>query len=201
MVEPARQRRRRETAREIVDAAWELCREQGLAGLSLRDLAERVGMRAPSLYAYFDSKMAIYDAMFGEGYAAAIAHMSDDADDDGPLTRAQVKARIRRSVEFATEDPVRYQLMFQRTIPGFEPSAETYALSVAYLDMARDFLARIGIDTPEALDLWTALWSGITNQQISNDPGGDRWSRLVDDAVDMYLDHFHLLPATTRRTS
>src|SRR5947208_4483704 len=70
VVEPMRDRRaeRREATRaEILDAAWELVRAEGLATLSLRELAAKVGMRAPSLYSYFDSKHAIYDAMFAEG--------------------------------------------------------------------------------------------------------------------------------------
>jgi hypothetical protein len=37
--------------------------------------------------------------------------------------------------------------------------------------------------------LFTALLSGLADQQIANDPGGDRWLRLVDSAVDMYLGH------------
>ena len=68
--EPARDRRaeRRDSTRaEILEAAWELCRTQGLAGLSLRDVARKIGMRPPSLYWYFDSKQAIYDAMFAQG--------------------------------------------------------------------------------------------------------------------------------------
>ncbi|MDQ3659652.1 MAG: hypothetical protein M3454_01050, partial [Actinomycetota bacterium] len=40
-----------------------------------------------------------------------------------------LKATGHFFVEFCTEDPVRYQLLFQRTIPGFEPSAESFALS------------------------------------------------------------------------
>ena len=57
---------RRQSARDaIVDAAWDLVHEEGLAGLSLRDLAGRAGITTPTLYAYFDSKHAIYDAMFG----------------------------------------------------------------------------------------------------------------------------------------
>src|SRR5205814_846853 len=70
VVEPIRDRRaeRREaTKAEILDAAWELVRAEGLAALSLRDLAAKVGMQAPSLYSYFDSKHAIYDAMFLQG--------------------------------------------------------------------------------------------------------------------------------------
>ncbi len=51
----------------IVESAWELAREHGIAGVSLHALAREVGMRQPSLYAYFDSKLALYDAMFADG--------------------------------------------------------------------------------------------------------------------------------------
>ena len=70
LVEPTRDRRSERhaaTRAEILAAAWELARAEGVAGLSLRDLARTVGMQAPSLYSYFDSKHAIDDAMFAEG--------------------------------------------------------------------------------------------------------------------------------------
>src|SRR5580700_5174773 len=51
----------------IVESAWKLDREYGIAGVSLHALAREVGMRQPSLYAYFDSKRALYDAMFADG--------------------------------------------------------------------------------------------------------------------------------------
>ena len=51
----------------IVAAAWELAADHGIAGVSLHALAREVGMRQPSLYAYFDSKHALYDAMFADG--------------------------------------------------------------------------------------------------------------------------------------
>jgi AcrR family transcriptional regulator len=70
-----RSERREETRKEILAEAWSLAREHGLAGISLRDLATRVGMRAPSLYSYFDSKAAIYDAMFAEGNAELLARI------------------------------------------------------------------------------------------------------------------------------
>jgi hypothetical protein len=41
-------------------------------------------------------------------------------------------------------------------------------------------LAAIGVHDQEALDLWTAVLTGLTDQQISNDPGGSRWTQLVD---------------------
>lgn len=189
-----RARRRRDTTAEILDAAWRLARRDGLASISMRELGREVGLRAQSLYGYFDSKAAVYDAMFRHGQeelAAATADWPVDLSSvDDP--RATVKALTRRFVEFCTEDPVRYQLLFQRVIPGWEPTPETYALAVERLAEVRRVLASLGVDSDEAVDLWTALVTGLTDQQISNDPGGDRWSRLVDRAVDMFFDHLRI---------
>jgi AcrR family transcriptional regulator len=177
--------RREATKAEILEAAWELVREHGLAALSLRDLAERVGMRAPSLYQYFDSKNAIYDAMFKQGMVAALEAM--DGVGSGGDTRAELIEGARRMVEFAVNDPARAQLLFQRTIPGFEPSPESYAPSLDLNARMQAALQAHDIDDPEALDLFTALVSGIINQQLANDPDGDRWVRLVDRIVDMFI--------------
>src|SRR5918911_319177 len=72
------------TKQEIVDAAWRLARERGLAGWSLRDVAEAVGMRAPSLYVYFASKNALYDAMYADGYRQLLAAYADVPRDGDP---------------------------------------------------------------------------------------------------------------------
>jgi len=182
-----RAERREATRREILDAAWDLVRAEGLAALSLRDLAARVGMQAPSLYSYFDSKHAIYDAMFAQGareFLEVQEHLALTGD-----AAADLKAGVHSFVGFCTANPVRYQLLFQRTIPGFEPSAGSFAISVAGLAATRDRLAGMGFTDPEVLDLLTAIGTGLTDQQISNDPGGDRWTRLIDEAMDMFLAH------------
>jgi AcrR family transcriptional regulator len=62
-----RNERRQATIDEILAAAWRLAWQDGLAGLSLRALADEVHMRPQSLYSYFDSKHAIYDAMYAQG--------------------------------------------------------------------------------------------------------------------------------------
>jgi AcrR family transcriptional regulator len=189
-VTPTRDRRaeRREATRaEILEAAWELMREHGVAGLSLRDLGQKVGMRAQSLYSYFDSKEAIYDALFAEGFRQYL-----DLRQAAPRTgdpRADFRAVCRLYLDFCLEDPARYQLLFQRTIPGFTPSAESYAPSVEGLELTRQLLVEAGGDDPADLDLFTALTTGLIDQQISNDPGGDRWYRLLDDALDMFFAH------------
>jgi len=187
---PSRDRRaeRREATRaEILDAAWDLVRAEGLAALSLRDLAGRVGMQAPSLYSYFDSKHAIYDAMFAQG-SQEFLERERAVETTGDVLH-DLQAGSRMFVRFCTEDPVRYQLLFQRTIPGFEPSPESYAIAVVGLQIVRDRLTAAGLTDPRHLDLFTAIGAGISAQQVSNDPGGDRWTRLVDEAIEMFFEH------------
>src|SRR5579875_3534590 len=78
-IEDRRRRRHRATRQEIVDAAWQAARDKGLAGLTLSDVAARVGMRVPSLYSYFASKNAIYDAMFAQGNDQFLQFIRDRA--------------------------------------------------------------------------------------------------------------------------
>jgi AcrR family transcriptional regulator len=194
--------RRKRTEAEIVAAAWELVHEHGLASLSMRELGDRVGMKAQSLYSYFASKSDIYDAMFREGQIAFSSVMTiTPADTEGDESiAAQLRLVGRRLFEFCTSDPARYQLMFQRVIPDFEPSPETYQLAVESLDRARERMRTAGFDPDRDLDMWTGLMTGLVDQQISNDPGGTRWERLIDDAVDMFVS-FATAKSTTGKAS
>ena len=173
------------TRREVLDVAWRLAAERGLTGWTLKDLADGVGMRAPSLYVYFASKNDVYDALFADGNRQ-LADAAVGLDPSG--APAELLRRIAHFfVDFCAADAARYQLLFLRTIPGFEPSAASYAGAEEMLDRAREVLVSAGAARRKDLDLWTALLTGLASQQISNDPGGTRWRRLTDDAVDMFL--------------
>lgn len=197
-VRDRRAERHQATKDEILSAGWDLVRSEGLGGLSLRDLAHAVGMKAPSLYSYFDSKFAILDAMFAQGARSFLAEEAQVPFTGDPLT--DLREQMRFFVRFCTEDPVRYQLMFQRTMPGFEPSQETYAVAVEALERVRARLVRMGLGDQRSVDLLTALGTGLADQQISNDPGGDRWIRLIDDAVAMFFTHVTTRAAHTPKS-
>ena len=181
--------RRAATRREILDAAWAIARESGLAQVTLRDVAEQVGMRAPSLYRHFESKNAIYDAMFADGWVACLDVMTQVSRTASTSARTTIKLYARTFFDFAVADLARYQLMNQRTIVGFEPSAESYAVAIATLDTVRVGLGACGVSTPEDVDLYVALGGGLVDAQLANDPGGDRWSRLLDRTFDMFADN------------
>jgi AcrR family transcriptional regulator len=189
--------RREATRREILAAAWELAREQGLAQLTLREVAARVGMRAPSLYTHFGSKHAIYDAMFADAWTEYVAVVQATQLPDPATPRAVLRTTAHTFFDFAVADLARHQLMNQRTIPGFEPSAEAYAPAVRALELFRGLLADLGITGEEDVDLCVAVTGGLVDAQLANDPGGDRWGRLVDRAVDMIADNLGLPPDST----
>jgi AcrR family transcriptional regulator len=184
-----REARRRSARDAIVEAAWEVVRSDGLAGLSLRELAKRAGITTPTVYAYFPSKNAIYDSMFGQAATRFAELMSEPYASQEPP--AILAGGVRRFLEFCTSDTARYQLLFQRTIPGFEPSAASFAPAMRALALVRERLALNGIRDPRHVDMWTALTTGLVDQQISNDPGGDRWADLIDDFVAMFLAYCH----------
>jgi AcrR family transcriptional regulator len=207
LVVPKRDRvaeRREATRAEILGAAWELAQENGLTEFTLRDLAERVGMRAPSLYSHFESKNAIYDAMFGQAWTdyetIALAELAELPDSP----RAAVRRAARVFFDFTVANPARHQLMNQRTIPGFVPSADSYAPAVRVFEMGQEIFRKIGLTDPSDFDIFTAIIAGLINQQLANDPGGTRWSALLDRTLDMWADGVglpHDPPTQSRRAT
>ncbi|HEY2297102.1 MAG TPA: TetR/AcrR family transcriptional regulator [Jatrophihabitans sp.] len=194
-----RAERREATRQEILAAAWEVARAKGIAGLTLREVAVRIGMQPPSLYSHFDSKHAIYDAMFAQGWQQLIDVMA--AAEAGaprePWRRLDYFTRV--FIDFALAEPSRNQLMNVRVIPDFTPSAESYAVAVEAFDQMRGRLREIGVTRDRDIDLFTALIAGLVAQQEANDQGGDRWRRLIPDALGMFSEAVGITGRTTGR--
>jgi AcrR family transcriptional regulator len=184
-----RSRRHELVKGQIVNEAWALAEEAGIAGLSLRELARRVGMQAPSLYTYFGSKDEIYDAMFHQGYVQLGEAQAEWLTDIGGLSPEDALTySLRAWMEFCRASIARYQIMFTRAIPGWEPSAEAYAASVAQYESMTAAFASIGIDDEETMRLLMALSAGLVSQQLANDPAGDEWAALAPAAARMLLE-------------
>lgn len=191
-----RGRRQRWTRSEILRAAWEVARRDGVAALSLREVADQVGLRTPSLYHYFSSKAALYDAMYAEGmqqFADQVlaSPVANDA-------RETLRNRARMFVATAVADPVRYELLFHRSVPDLAPSPEHVGRALTILDTTRQLAAAAGIAGQAAFDLFMATIRGLIEVQIANEPTGDRWIRLVDEAVDILTAHYATTTATAK---
>ncbi len=177
---------------EILEAAWDAAHETSLAGLTLRDIAARVGMQQPSLYSHFASKHAIYDAMFEQAWRTLLDHVKTMAADLSAEPRARLTAMAESYFDFAVADLARHQLMDLNTIPGFHPSLQAYAPAVEVYGLLQQELRAMGITSDQDADIYTALLSGLINQQLANDPGGQRWRRLIPRVVGMFADALDL---------
>jgi AcrR family transcriptional regulator len=184
-IDPRVERRSRKKA-AIVEAAWRIARAEGFGGLSLHALARSVGLRQPSLYAYFDSKNALIDEMFADANRQLLGRVERLG--PSPEPRRAVHDVMRELVAFCMEDGARAELMFQRPVPGFEPSAESYAAAQRFLERAVELLGDAGISDPEDVDVFVGVIAGVINAQLSNDPGGDRWTRHLDRVIDMVFE-------------
>jgi AcrR family transcriptional regulator len=180
-----RQARREAKVASILAEAWSLAERDGLAAISLRDLADAVGLRQPSLYVYFASKLDLYDAMFADGYRQML-EVIERSKYTGEPGRALTNF-VADCVQFASDNVVRYQLLFQRTIPGFEPSAESFEVALEFYAIATGLLKEVDVTAQGDVDLFSALVAGLSDQQIANDPGGTRWVRLASPVVEMFL--------------
>jgi hypothetical protein len=97
------------------------------------------------------------------------------------------------------ENPVLSQLLFWRTVPGFEPSPESYAPAARLLDDMRSRLraaVEAGQLVPEAagdegVRLYTSLLAGVVSQQFANEPKASyeqgRFVSLNPTVLDMFI--------------
>ena len=191
--------RREATRREILAAAWEIAHESGLTSVTLREIAARIGMRPPSLYSHFASKNAIFDAMFAQAWDEFHAVLEKAVPAFPADPRGRLLAGASTYFDFAVGDLERHQLMDMPMLPDFTPSEEAYRSSIACYGLMRSALSEIGIDRQADLDLYTALLSGLVNQQLANDPKGDRWRVLLPRTLTMFADDLGLPPSRPHR--
>jgi AcrR family transcriptional regulator len=173
MTEPQPSRtsvRRTAAKREILDAAWALMAREGVAEVSVREVARAVGLRQQSLTYYFPTKTALLDALFADGFADLALTFERLPPNDDPM-EAVVELAVA-VVDHCVANPARYHLMFQRTIPGFQPSEESHRVALVVLAGLTRRLAAAGVTAEPDVALVRGLISGLAAEQSANDPSG-----------------------------
>lgn len=177
--------RRARTEREILDAAWAVMARQGVAALSVREVGRAVGIRQQSLTYYFPSKQALLDALFADGFADLRACFDRLPSPTDPVQG--VVAVARAFVDHLVARPAAYQLMFQPSVPGFEPSQESHTVALTVLGELVARLAAAGVDDSADHALVRSMMSGIVSEQIANDPAGHLFTDQTERAVHAVL--------------
>lgn len=200
-----RHQRRQSTIEEALDHAVDVMSEQGVGGLTISEVARRMGVRAPSLYKYFPSLHAVYDALFARGVAAS-GRAVQAASTGLPPGQERLRSDTAAVVRWSVENPALAQLLFWRPVPGFAPSSEAFAGSVDQMAQVRDELAaavRAGelhpaADSDAAVRLLTVLMSGLISQQMANQPGvafeDGQFSTLTQEALDLFFARYAARP-------
>ncbi len=198
LLSPADRRRhnREEVIHAILETSRAIIRERGAAGLNLNEVARQLKMKTPSLYEYFPSKMAIYDALFRQGIGLFRQRMEQNPRENVSLWE-RVRLTMDTYITFASENPELYQIIFERPIPGFIPSEEGMRECMAALAYLNDGLSqameagtiKTDVTLEQAYSLVGALMHGLTALHIANEPqlpvGSGRFGSLIPPAVEL----------------
>jgi AcrR family transcriptional regulator len=158
----------------------------------MQGLARRLDLRAPSLYNYFSSRMAIYDALFRLGFTLFNEHMARSLQDTHSW-QEEVRLYFEGYMAFALQNPELYQLCFERPVPGFVPSEESLYVSFGMLRQSYEHMASLldgidtGLDEQQVVDLLIAIMHGLTALHLANEPdlpvGEGRFGSLIPAAL------------------
>ena len=170
---PARARTSNE---QIVAAGLELLEAGGLDAVTMLAVAERVGVRAPSLYKRYTDRGALVAAIGAatlEELARTVERPARDADPAAGLRGIAAAFRA-----FAHRNPRAYELVFMNLPPGSRPPPDLNASAAAPLLRVAERL--VGPERAlEAARLVTAFAHGFVSMEIT---GAFRLGGDVDEA-------------------
>lgn len=104
------------TPERILDAAEDLFAERGYAATSLGDVADRVGIRSPSLYNHFRNKEALYAAVVDRLLAAFTAPLDELR--QAPLTAEGIYRWLEITVRMHHQRPNLARLLQHAALSG-----------------------------------------------------------------------------------
>ncbi|MEU4607865.1 TetR/AcrR family transcriptional regulator [Kribbella sp. NPDC023972] len=202
--------RRLATVEEALDHAQAIVAEQGAGAVTVSEIARRMGMRAPSLYKYFPSLHAIYDGLFARGNVQLAQYIDDALHGCEPGLDCLLEGQ-RAFIRWSTREVGLAPLLLWRPIPGFEPSADSYAPAQALWQRGRDELRTAvhrhqlikAADSDEAMRMLTAAIAGVSSQQLANQPGArfedGLFTSLTEEVLDMFVSHYSAPERKVRR--
>jgi len=177
---------------EVLAAAMDLLRETGSEeAVSLRLVAQRVGVSVPSIYLHFADKQALLDAVCGEVFGALHVAMKT-ASADAPNPWEALRAMGVAYVHFALASPEHYRIVMMRSRDhdGDHDSSDAIASGAfGYLLDGVVSCIGLGILEGEPVELGLKLWAaahGVASLLIAKP--AFPWppvEELVDDTICM----------------
>lgn len=171
-----------DTTRDALrQAAHDLLASEGPSALTVRRLAAAAGMSTMNIYSRFGGKDGVVEELYLAGFHALAEQMEGDGPTDDPMADLEACGRAYRT--FAQQNPTYYSVMFDRTIPGFEPSEEARAAAFGTLEALADKIERAmqagHLRTQDPLHTAISVWStchGLMSLELKDvAPPGIDW--------------------------
>jgi AcrR family transcriptional regulator len=122
-----RDRARADTVREIKETARRVLVDQGVDGLALRAVAREMGMTAPGLYRYFDSREDLVEHVVADLYDELSDHLEAVRDAAEPATPGvQLMSVARAFRQWATTHHAEFGLLFGSAGEGVIPAEDRH---------------------------------------------------------------------------
>lgn len=172
----------------ILESAITLLLSEGVAALTMRRVAAEVGASTKVLYTMCGGKEGLIDALYREGFARLQRVQESVPHDLAPLERMRVLSVVYR--EHALAEPSYYRVMFEHSVPGFEPSPESRTAADAAFGTVVDAVAACidaGVFAPAdpyeiAKVCWAASHGAVSLElagHFPHDKGAERYSTLM----------------------
>jgi len=110
------QETRARTRATIVECAARLMREQGVAAVTTRAVAQAAGLQAPTIYRFFEDKEALLDAVADHVFATYVEGKSLDTDVADPV--AALRAGWDTHISFGLANAALYGLLIDPARPS-----------------------------------------------------------------------------------
>lgn len=149
------------TADALVDAAGRLLSAEGPRALSVRRVADEVGVSTQAVYSLFGGKAGLVRALHRTGFARLAAEL-DAVDTADPVGRVRDLGLAYHRT--ARANPHLYDVMFDCPVPEFVPTDEDAAASLATLEVLRDAVAaaiEAGALVGEVDDVTMVMWATV----------------------------------------
>jgi len=149
--------------RRILNATLELLREEGLDGMSIRKIADRVGVSHMLLYSYFENRAAIIQTLRERGFAEMEAFFAESlrrAETGDALV--QLRASLGRFIQLSHEYPKLYQLAW-RSATSWQVDSENLTAMLDHISRLIELCIERGQCVEHDPNLAALMVFGIVN--------------------------------------
>ena len=156
-----------EVERAVVDGARRLLETEGPGALTVRGIAAEAGVAPMGIYNHFGGKDGVVDRLFAEGFDDLSDAFTDVDTDDAAADLLEAGRRYRAR---ALAHPAMYAVMFERAVPGYEPSDEAKAHATAcfqqLVGLVRRARAAGAVEAEDPVEVAQRVWS-LCHGQVS----------------------------------